>query len=267
MRLMVGDVEVAEYVTEPEVGPRDGPRPYLHPVRTLGGVPVTDVLPEDHRWHLGVSVAMQDVAGVNLWGGRTYVRDRGYTWLDDHGRIVHDGWLAQAPDGFGERLLWQDPQGRTLLTETRTVAARAVPLGWELSFAYALSAGTPVTLGSPATNGRPGGAGYGGFFWRATPGPATTFTASRDGEESVNGSAEPWVAITGPGPYTLVLRGLSGDDRWFVRTGAGGYNGVCAALAFERTITVAPEEPVQRSLTVLVADGVLSREQVAASIG
>jgi hypothetical protein len=264
MRLVVQDVDVAEYVAEPEIELANGPRPYLHPVRTLAGVPVTDVLPEDHRWHLGVSVAMQDVDGVNLWGGRTYVRDQGYTWLDDHGRITHAEWLARAADGFSERLLWLSPRGETLLTETRAVAARAVPLGWELSFSYALSAAREVTLGSPATNGRPGGAGYGGFFWRAAPGPTTAFTASREGEESVNGSDEPWVAITGPGPYTLVFRGLSGADRWFVRTGAGGYNGVCAALAFEKTTVVAPGAPLERDLTVLVADGALTREQIVA---
>jgi len=264
MRLAVGDVDVAEYVADPAVDPRDGPRPYLHPVRTLAGVPVTDLLPEDHRWHLGVSVAMQDVNGVNLWGGRTYVRDQGYTWLDDHGRIAHEQWLARAEDGFSERLRWLDPQGGTLLTETRSVAARAVPLGWELCFSYALSAGTEVTLGSPATNGRPGGAGYGGFFWRAVPGPARTFTASRAGEESVNGSDEPWVALTGRGPYTLVFRGLSGDDRWFVRTGAGGYNGVCAALAWEKPLVIRPGAPLERDLTVLVADGELTREQITA---
>src|ERR1051325_11273805 len=131
--------DVAEYVTEPEIDPRNGPRPYLHPVRTLAGVQVTDLLPEDHRWHLGVSVAMQDVNGVNLWGGRTYVRDQGYTWREDHGRISHAEWLARSPEDFTERLLWQDRNGKTLLTETRTVAARAVPLGWELSFSYALS--------------------------------------------------------------------------------------------------------------------------------
>jgi hypothetical protein len=144
------------------------------------------------------------------------------------------------------------------------VAARAVPLGWELSFSYALSAVDEVTLGSPATNGRPGGAGYGGFFWRLAPGPASAFTASRTGEETVNGSAEPWVAVTGDGPYTLVFRGLGGDDRWFVRTGTGGYSGVCAALAFEKTLVIRPGAPLERDLTVLVADGELTREQITA---
>ena len=72
------------------------------------------------------------------------------------------------------------------------------------------------------------------------------------------------MAITGQGPYTLVFRGLSGEDRWFVRTGAGGYSGVCAALAFEKPLVVRPGAPLERDLTVLVADGELSREQITA---
>src|SRR3954452_7057214 len=94
LRLPGGGPVVAEYVTEPVVDPVRGPRPFLHPVRTVKGTTVTDVLPEVHTHHLGVSVAMQDVDGVNVWGGRTYVRDQGYQWLDDHGRIVQDTLTA-----------------------------------------------------------------------------------------------------------------------------------------------------------------------------
>ncbi|GAA2502461.1 PmoA family protein [Winogradskya humida] len=259
--LRVGDAGIATYVTDPPLDIRLGPRPYLHPVRTLGGVPVTEALPFDHPWHLGASLAMQDVNGVNFWGGRTYVRDQGYTWLDDHGRI--------APDGAGFR--WQDQAGTTLLTEERKVSARVAPGGWELSFQYALSAPATrdVTLGSPATNGRPGGAGYGGFFWRAAPGDAVAYTQSAIGEEAVNGSADPWLAIRvtpgeeqqtadgvqrAAGAYTLVFRGLRDDDRWFVRT--GDYIGVCAALAFERPLVIPAGTGITREISVLVADGV-----------
>jgi hypothetical protein len=260
--LTVDGVPVASYVVDPDVEPSQGPRPYLHPVRTLGGVPVTDCAPDDHAWHLGASLAMQDVAGTNLWGGRTYVRGQGYTWRDDHGAIVHTGWLP-ADDGLRHRLEWRDRDGGVLLTEERHLAAARDPLGWRLSVAFTLVADRPVPLGSPATNGRPGGAGYGGFFWRAAPGATRAFTADAEGEEQVNGSAAPWLALTGPGPYTLVFRGLAGDDRWFVRTGI--YPGVCAALAFDRPLLVTPEAPVARRLTVLVADGALTREQVRAA--
>nr|MDT0656821.1 PmoA family protein [Micromonospora sp. DSM 115978] len=269
-RLRVRGETVAEYVVEPDIDPRWSPRPYLHPVRTLAGQPVTDTLPEDHRWHLGVSVAMQDVAGNNLWGGRTYVRDAGYTWRDDHGRIVHDDWGRRADDGFTERLRWLDRAGATLLTEDRTVSAEEVPGhpdAWRLDVAYALTAPADreIVLGSPATNGRPGGAGYGGFFWRAAPVPAYAFSSGAEGEEEVNGTTEPWVALVGqpPGarPYTLVFSGLADGDHWFVRTGI--YPGVCVALAFEHTLTIPAGQAVRRRHRVAIADGALDRATAA----
>ncbi|GAA4458867.1 PmoA family protein [Phytohabitans houttuyneae] len=265
--LQVAGRVVAEYAVEPEVDPKHGPRPYLHPVRTLGGVAVTDTLPEDHRWHLGVSVAVQDVNGTNLWGGRTYVRGAGYTWLDDHGRIAHDEWLtplSSAGDGgsrLAERLRWLDPSGRTLLVEERTVQASPAGLGWTLDFAFTLTApeGSDVTLGSPATNGRPGGAGYGGFFWRLAPGVPEVFTSTVEGEEKCNGSADEWLAVRGAG-YTLVFRGIEGDDRWFVR--AADYPGVCAALAWERPLTIPAGGTLSRRYSVVIADGALDRETI-----
>ncbi|MGN9914372.1 PmoA family protein [Phytohabitans sp. LJ34] len=261
VELQVAGRPVADYVVAPEVDPEHGPRPYLHPVRTLGGVTVTDVLPEDHRWHLGVSVAMQDVDGTNLWGGRTYVRGTGYTWLDDHGRIAHDEWLDQSDERLAARLRWLDRAGETLLVEERVVTASPAPLGWTLDFAFTLAAppGAAVTLGSPATNGRPGGAGYGGFFWRLAPGVPEVFTSTVDGEEKCNGSADPWLAVRGAG-YTLVFTGIEGDDRWFVR--AADYPGVCAALAWERPLTIPAGGTLSRRYSVLVADGALERETI-----
>jgi Methane oxygenase PmoA len=266
--LRVGDTVVAEYVTEPQVDPLHGPRPFLHPVRTLAGVPVTDALPEDHRWHLGVSVCMQDVEGTNLWGGRTYVRGQGYTWLDDHGRIEHDGWLDRTPDRLSHRLRWLDRDGGTLLVEERSIAAVAVDeRAWLLDFGYELRNPNdhPVRLGSPATNGRPDGAGYGGFFWRArsaeTPG---VFTADAEGEERVSGSAAAWVVLSGTdgaARYTIGCAGLGEGDRWFVR--AAQYPGICVALAFDRVRTVEPDAALSRRHRVLVADGALDRDQVS----
>jgi hypothetical protein len=268
--LRVGDVEVATYVADPQLDIRLAPRPYLHPVRTLGGTVVTEILPHDHPWHLGASLTVADVAGSNLWGGRTYVRDEGYVWRDDHGRIRHDAWLpagsgsasgSASGSGFAERLSWCAGDGRTLLREERAVTATPAAHGWELSFRYALTAPRPtvVALGSPATNGRSGGAGYGGFFWRAPDGKAAAFT---EGSEEPNGSADPWVALTVNDDYTLVFRGLSGDDRWFVRTDE--YAGVCAALAFEHELTIPPGETISRHIRVLIADGVLTRSQISA---
>jgi hypothetical protein len=262
--LRVGDTEVAEYVEEPDLDIRLAPRPYLHPVRTLAGTVVTDTLCYDHPWHMGASLTIADVAGVNLWGGRTFVRDEGYVWLDDHGRVRH---LASKPvdGGFLEQLLWCDATDRLLLREERVVTAAAAPRGWELRFSYELSAPGPddVVLGSPVTHGRPAGAGYGGFFWRATPGAARAFSPSG---ADPHGSTDPWVALVVEETYTLVFRGLSGADRWFVRTGPGEYTGVCAALAWSSPLPIHPGIPLTREIRVLVADGVLSRKDVGEAL-
>ncbi|MCU7727419.1 PmoA family protein [Actinoplanes sp. KI2] len=256
--LRVAGKAVATYVESPSLDIRLAPRPYLHPVRTLTGVAVTDALCYDHPWHLGTSVTMADVAGRNFWGGRTFVRDRGYVWLDDHGRIVHTS-SSPVDDGFTARLDWCTADGEVVLREQRTVTATAAPHGWRLSFAYALSApgDAPVTLGSPATHGRPGQAGYGGFFWRATPGPAKAFGATTD---APHGTADRWLAVTVADRYTLVFEGLAGADRWFVRTEE--YVGVCAALAFDEVLAIEPGAPLARTVSVLVADGVLTGSQI-----
>ncbi|MEU8179442.1 PmoA family protein [Micromonospora sp. NPDC049044] len=271
-RLVVGGTEVARYVVDPALDVRHGPRPYLHPVRTLGGTVVTDALPADHVWHLGASLAVPDVNGANLWGGRSYVRDVGYTWRADHGRIVHTGWSQRSADRLAHRLEWRDPQASVLLTEDRRLSAvaltRDVP-AWRLDVDYTLRApaGQDVRLGSPTTNGRPDRAGYGGFFWRAVSArPAWVFSASATGEEAVNGCAEPWVALAGTGPdgraYTLVFTGLGDGDRWFTRTAM--YPGVGVSFAFERPVTIAAGTSRRGRHAVVVADGVLDRAAAAA---
>ncbi|MBV9921419.1 MAG: PmoA family protein, partial [Pseudonocardia sp.] len=84
-----GRTTVAEYVDGVGLDPVLVPRPHLHPLRTLGGTVMTAAQPADHRWHLGLSVAVPDVAGCNFWGGPTFLREQGYTLQADHGRIEH----------------------------------------------------------------------------------------------------------------------------------------------------------------------------------
>lgn len=269
-RLLVGDRVVARYVLDPDLDPRHGLRPYLHPVRTLAGTVVTDALPEDHVWHLGASLTVQDVNGTNLWGGRTYVRDTGYTWLADHGRISHDGWERRDPDQLAHRLRWCDRDGGLLLTEHRRLAVRALDdTGWVLDVEYTLTApaGHDVTFGSPATNGRPGPTGYGGFFWRAVAAtPPAVFTATAEGEEQVNGSAEPWVAMlaatAGGAAYTLLFSGLPEGDRWFVRSSM--YPGVCAAFAFDEPRVIPAGTSRSGRHRIAVVDGHLDRDGLGA---
>ncbi|MGW0390518.1 DUF6807 domain-containing protein [Streptomyces sp. NPDC003042] len=255
--------QVARYVTRPHLPARLSPRPYLHPVTTLGGATVTELGPGDHPHHLGAGVAVPDVEGYNFWGGRTFVRDRGPTELDNHGAQRHTGFRSGDPARFVEELRWVAGD-HELLRERRTV--RAVGLdhtAWALDFTFSLTNTTAgrLSLGSPATNGRPGAA-YGGFFWRA-PKEAEAprvFTGRAEGEAAVHGTRADWVALGGA-DWTLVFAGATERTRrdpWFVRSAE--YPGVGSSLAPVERLPVEAGETILRRVVTVVADGRLDRK-------
>ncbi len=290
---------VADYQDGSHIRAVSSPRPYLHPVRTLAGTVVTDHQPLDHVWHLGVGVALQDVDGVNFWGGRTYTRAAGeYVWRPDHGSIVRTGQQpgrngGSAHDGgsrhvgeLAETLSWNGPDGAPVLSEERSWTwAPAGSTAWRLTLDFALSpAGDhPVSLGSPGSNGRHQG-GYGGFFWRlpeclgATVWAPGTAGVPLAGEADVHGSVTPWLAWSGSfgsgapdgstavgaaagGAATLVFVAAEGStDPWFVRV--DGYPGVGQSLAWDAPVIAQPGMPVRRSITIFVADGILGTEDI-----
>ncbi|AJP01440.1 oxidoreductase [Streptomyces cyaneogriseus subsp. noncyanogenus] len=261
--LRVAGRPVGRYVTRPALPARLSPRPYLHPVTTLAGTTVTELAPADHLHHLGVGVAVPDVEGHNFWGGRTFVRDRGPTELDNHGAQRHTAFQLCDPDGFVEELRWV-AAGRELLHERRTVAATALTENaWALDFTFSLTNTTSgtLTIGSPATNGRPGAA-YGGFFWRARKEqtPPQAFTARAHGESEVHGRSADWLALTGE-DWSLVFAGATERTRrdpWFVRTTE--YPGVGSSLAHGERLAIAPGDTAVRRIVTVVADGRLDRD-------
>ncbi|MCP8707815.1 PmoA family protein [Streptomyces sp. AC04842] len=267
--LRVAGRPVGRYLTRPELPARLSPRPCLHPVTTLAGTAVTELSPADHAHHLGVGVAVPDVEGFNFWGGRTYVRGRGPTELDNHGAQRHTAYHRRESDGFTEELRWMAAPGE-LLRERRTVTATALTDGaWALDLAFALTnvSGRPLSVGSPATNGRPGAA-YGGFFWRARKEDAApdVFTAETDGTDAVHGRTADWVALAGSA-WTLVFAAATDATRrdpWFVRTEE--YPGVGSSLAHDARLPVPPGETVERRIVTVVADGRLDRQEAAALV-
>ncbi|MEU6431707.1 DUF6807 family protein [Microbispora sp. NPDC046973] len=259
--LRVAGREVAVYEYRGDLQATDAPRPYLHPVRTLGGAVVTETRPADHPHHFGVSVAVSDVDGVNFWGGSTYVPGRGHVTLPNHGRqrrLV----LRAVEGGYAEELEWTGPGGRVLLRERRTLTARALDDAWALDVAITLTGGTTgntVAIRSSACKGR-AGAGYGGFFWRA-PRHAprlAVLTAHGDGEDTAHGSRDPWLALVSDA-WSLVFVQTGVTDPWFVRVAE--YPGVGPALAWSEPLSLAGD--LSRAVTVVVADGRLSRERCA----
>ncbi|MFG1698531.1 DUF6807 family protein [Nonomuraea sp. NPDC049309] len=260
--LLVSGTEVAAYDFRPDLPATDSPRPYLHGVRTLGGVEVTQVRPDDHVHHLGAGVAISDLGGANFWGGRTYVKDQGPTWLDNHGTQRHLAFTRLDDDGFTELLEWIGPGG-PLVREERTVTARPLGEAWALDFAFTLTnlTGEPLKIESSATKGR-AGAGYGGFFWRAPGTSARRVTLPGD-EQAVHGSREPWIAMSGTTPegrdWTLVFVQADGDP-WFVRVAE--YPGVGQALAWDTPLTF--EHTLSRRVVTVVADGRLTADEAGA---
>ncbi|WP_158853582.1 DUF6807 family protein [Saccharothrix deserti] len=228
------------------------PRPALHPVRTLDGVVVTGEHPDDHPWHRGIGLALPDVNGVNLWGGRNYVPGEGYV----------PGELGQVEQTGPGELAWCDSAGAVLLRERRRVRRRMVPDGWELEWTSVLTAEDDVVLHSPGSKGR-AGAGYGGWFWRLPeldPLSVRVFSPNGVGEEEVNGRTAPWLAVVVSDPvgapnrraWTAVVSGPT--DPWFVRVGQ--YQGIGSALAWDAPVVLEPAQ--EREVTVRVAfyDGV-----------
>lgn len=276
--LTIDGITVADYADGSDIMPLSSPRPYLHPIRTLAGVTLSDTHPVDHDWHCGLSFTMQDVNGVNFWGGRTYVRDRGYTWLGDQGAITHAAWLDRSPSHLGQELRWAGPIVEPLehpiapveLTETRRLDWwRADDHTWVLDADLQLVSptGDHVTLGGPGTNGRD--VGYGGWQLRLRPcDDVRVFGPGFDSVGGVFGRPAPWVGWTATidgSPITLALGHLDDEaaasDRWFVRHGQE-WDGIGTAMAWSEVVEV----PLRRRYRLVVADGTVDADRLDALI-
>ncbi len=226
--------------------PTSSPRPYLHPVRTRGGVTVSAHHPGDHDWHCGVGFAIPDLDGVNCWGGRTYVHGDGYVWRDDHGRVdvVH---AEQRPGWLGQELVWRGPDGGVVLHEDRV-------LTWAGRRTAGRSTGrrrsvrrAPPPSGSAAP-GRTGASVPGTAASSGGSRPAARVsvrTADAVGEDAVHGSVAPWVewaADFDGRPATVRVTALDHHDPWFVRVAE--YPAIGSALAWRSPVTVRPDVPL-----------------------
>jgi hypothetical protein len=266
--------ELFRYVYEPPEVEWESPRPYLHPLRTLGGDLVSLYRPHDHVWHKGITWALPNVGPANFWGGGTYVRDRGYVDLPNTGRMRHDwfGAVDAVDDERGvidEHLTWITRQGETWIDEHRGLAVAVWPDAdaWTLSFETTMRniSGAAIPIGSPTTEGREN-AGYGGLFWR---GPRS-FTGGRvvtpggEGGDEYMGRRAPWVAFVGTHDGTARTSSLLfADDpanprsptKWFVRSEP--FACVCPAPFFDEVYRLENEASVSFRYDVVIVDGAL----------
>jgi hypothetical protein len=266
----VGDVEIFRYVHRPSTPAFEGPKPYLHPVRTLAGDVVTAFRPHDHRWHKGVQMTATDVSGENFWGGVTYVRDRGYAALSNVGTMRHEEFEVDGAR-FDERLSWFTEEGERWVGESRSFTVRDVEDdSWTLEFATTLTnlRAEPLVFGSPTTNGREL-AGYTGFFWR---GPrsftdGTVIAADGGAGQEMMGKAARWLAFIGRHDEvdrSSTLLFLDHPDNknthWFVRSTP--FAAVNPSFAFHDTVELAPGAALTLRYRLVVADGDWDRAQL-----
>jgi LacI family transcriptional regulator len=226
------------------------PRPYLHPVRTLGGHPLTEVNPVDHWHHYGLSLSIAQVNGTSHWGGRTYVRGQGPTLLTNHGQQRSRGVTVDNRSLIDD-ITWYDEQGRPQLVERRRLTGDLAFGGWRLDWHSVLTARYgSIRIDSPATCGREG-AGYGGIFWRLPSAPTTVLSADGEGRDAAFGSCSPWLAFV-QGDVSLLLVQPDQVWPWFLRTAE--YVGACPALAWDQPLTLQPNRELTLSLTALLLD-------------
>jgi hypothetical protein len=285
--LRAGDAALAEYVFRPDHPTFESPRPYLSPIRTLGGELVSLYRPHDHVWHKGIAWSLPVVGDENFWGGPTFVRGEGYVQLPNNGEQRHVAFERdQATDAAGrvgpatgtarvvERLEWITQAGESIFEEERTLAASVLDDdAWLLGFATRLTNTTdrPIPIGSPTTRGREN-AGYGGLFWR---GPRS-FTGGRllapgvAGGDELRGTRAPWMAFSGrhdetDTASTIVMvddpANLQHPPQWFARS--EDFACLCPAPFFTDEHVVEPGATLVLRYGVVIADGESDPERAA----
>lgn len=264
-RLVQGGGIRADYHDGTDMTPDASPRPYLHPVRTAAGTVLTDLRPDDHVHHMGVSMALPVVNGTSFWGGRTYVRDQGSTMLDNHGRQQALSTCV-GPAGLAQDLVYLDERGKPVLQERREIRHVDLDDAWALSWSSDLTAGAvPLRFDSPATNGR-AGAGYGGILWRLGRSERTVvLSAGGTGEDVAHGSTSSWVAFVqhrGTSVATLVLVQPEPALPWFLR--ATEYDGACPAVAWDTPRHVPLGGTLHLGLVGVCVDRALDASEAAA---
>ena len=267
--------DLLTYVYAPDDPQRESPRPYFHPVRTLGGDLVTLLRPHDHVWHKGIAWSLPNVGQHNFWGWPTYVRDQGYVQLANDGSMDHDRFTAlEVADDrvvVSHQLVWRaqpahDEVGAEIVHEARSFAV-TVPShdAWVLTFASAMTnvSGQALDIGSPTTHGRPN-AGYGGLFWR---GPrsftgGTILAPGYAGGEEIRGTRAEWMGYTGQhdgtaNHSTLVMVDDAANPahppQWFMRN--EWYAGVNPAPLFSQEVPFGAGRTLSFRYAVVIADG------------
>ena len=270
LALRARGVELFRYVYRPDMPPFEGPKPYLHPVRTLAGDVVTGYRPHDHRWHKGIQLTASHVSGQNFWGGGSYVRGQGYVDLPNVGVMRHKEFAEVAAGRIAERLTWHTQAGEHWVDEFRTLTVRDVEDdSWALEFATSLTnvRGEALTFGSPTTNGRPA-AGYSGLFWRGPRAFTDGRITAADGQSGPEMMGRParWLAYSAThdevdrSSTLLFFDDPDHSGEWFVRSTP--FAAVNPSLAFAEERVLPAGGTLGLRYRIVIANGTWDRERL-----
>ena len=289
LRVAFDGTEIFRYVYGPWDPQFESPRPYFHPLTTLGGREVSTYRPHDHLWHKGMAWSLPNVGTENFWGGPTYNRGRGYEQLENNGSTNHVEFtsLEVGPERISvvENLEWVTQGGELWVREERRFGVEVLDSGeqgaWTLTYSTRFTnvSGAEIVMGSPTTKGREN-AGYGGLFWR---GPrsftgGSVYVPGREGGDDLNGIRSPWMAFSGRhdgegGASTLVFvdspnNSYPGGEHteWFVRTGI--FAVVSPSPYYSTELTFEPGTSLSYEYAVVIADedrGVEGSAELAAA--
>ena len=236
--LFVGGPLLCRYVYAPDTPEAESPKPYFHPINSLGGSTLTNFRPNDHPWHHGLSLTLNYVSGVNFWGGPTCTRERGYQWLADHGTQRHLAWselkVDDATAELAHTLEWR--RGTDMFfNETRRLhfAVDYPARSWSLRWRSQLTnvSGRSLTLGNPHSNAGLVGSHYTGLAFRGArellddhldSAIKVTAEGGLEGIAAVHGAKAKWMEWHGQLDTSLervIIRfeNNTGPMHWFVR--------------------------------------------------
>ncbi|MFI7610554.1 PmoA family protein [Nonomuraea terrae] len=264
-----GDVELFTYTYRPDTPVLESPKPYLHPIRTLGGAPVSLFRPHDHVWHKGIAWSLPHVGEHNFWGGPTFVEGR-YVQLENNGSAAHREMttLSSTPERveIAHTLDWSAQDGAPVIDERRSLTTTIVDGStWALVFETAMTnvSGAALWFGSPTTKGREN-AGYGGLFWR---GPRS-FTGGiiqspkGAGGDELRGLRAEWFGFRGrhdeSGEHSTIVMvddtaNPQHPPQWFARSEQ--FACLCPAPFFSEEVELPDGETLSFRYAVVIADG------------
>ncbi|WP_218713198.1 PmoA family protein [Arthrobacter sp. BF1] len=280
-----GGQQIASYTYNPTDAQYESPRPYFHPLTTLGGDEVTIFRPWDHVWHKGLSLALPNVGNDNFWCGATYTRATEYADLNNNGAMAHKAFSSISDGVAGitaaEELQWSSQDGDPVIAEKRRFNIQLLDVpgarAWALLFETEISniSPAPISIGSPTTEGREN-AGYGGLFWR---GPRS-FTggqfrsAAGTGTDEFMGSRSEWLAFTGrhdqschASTITFVedSANLGAPNQWFARSSMFACLG--SSPFFSEAVLLQAGDPLTYRYAVVISDGEVDQESAELLVG